>query len=134
MTFLERLRAYSTSRFTHSEELDAAVMTTTKLSQFAMPFSISGQNFSSGRMALTSLNTSSKPAARRNDSISATKLSSDVLWETKALRMGTVVFQRGRRSRSGRSRLKRPTAALKVTREGCSRTVCRYRGGHALVL
>ena len=43
-----------------------------KVSQFAIPSSIFGQNFSSGRMAPTSLKTSSKPAARRNDSISAT--------------------------------------------------------------
>ncbi len=73
MTFFETLRAYSTSRVTHSDALDAAVMTTTKLSQFVIPSSIFGQNFSSGWMALTSLKTSSKPAAlRRNDSISAT--------------------------------------------------------------
>ena len=73
MTFLGRLRAYSTSRFTQSDALDAAVMTTTKLSQFVIPSSILVQNFSSGWMALTSLKTSSKPAAlRRNDSISAT--------------------------------------------------------------
>lgn len=72
MTFFERLRANSTSRLTHSDAFDAAAITTTKLSQFVMPFSIFGQNFWSGLIALRSLNTSSKPAARRNDSISAT--------------------------------------------------------------
>ena len=32
------------------------------------------------------------------------------------------LFNGGRRSRSGRSHLKRPAAAFKVTREGCSRS------------
>ena len=72
MSFRERLRAYSTSRFTHSEPLEVAVMTTTSVSAAAMPCSISGQNSAPGGMERTSLNTSSKPAARRKDSISAT--------------------------------------------------------------